>query len=60
MDKICRKIAEGILDGTLADRDAIQAEKIRLCGEARAERMPSNSEILELIPEDRRTRCSGC
>ena len=54
MDRICRKIAEGILNGTLADKDAIQAEKIRLCGEIRAERMPSNSEILALIPEDRR------
>ncbi len=59
MDKICRKIADGILDGTLADRDAIQAEKIRLCGEVRAARMPSNSEILALIPQDSRDRVLG-
>lgn len=59
MDDICRQIADRILDGTLTDRDAVQAEKIRLCGERRSERLPSNSEILALIPEDRREQAIG-
>ena len=59
MDEICSRIAESILNGALCDRDAIQAEKIRLCGEFRAARMPSNSEILAHIPEDRRDRFLG-
>ena len=54
---VAERIAEALLSGEVADRDSLQRLKMRLCSECSPDKVPSNSEILALIPEGSRKAC---
>ena len=51
-----RELLDKILNGSIADRDALQAEKMRMCGRWKLKDVPQNSFILSCArPEERDT-----
>jgi len=50
--RACEELIEGILDGSI-DRDNLEAEKTRVCGEHSSPKVPKNSELLDRAPEGR-------
>jgi elongator complex protein 3 len=51
--RVCEALVERILDGEV-DRDNLEQEKLAVCSEFSAPKVPKNAAILEHAPEDRR------
>ena len=52
--RFARELIDKVLSGSIRDRDALQAEKMRMCGRYRLKDVPQNSFILSNVTEDER------
>lgn len=50
-DNIAERLLKALRAGEVTDRDGFQRLKMKLCAEYGAEKVPSNSEVLALVPE---------
>ena len=53
-DDVARCIIEAIRAGDVTDRDSLQRLKMQLCSKYGPDKVPPNSEVLALVPEDER------
>lgn len=49
-----KEIAEMILSGKIRNKEQLNREKVKIAGKYKMNRIPSNTEIMHLIPEERR------
>lgn len=54
LEGLSRTLIDGILSGRIRDRDALQAEKVRLCRRFSLDEVPRNSDILAYASDDER------
>ena len=54
LEGLSRTLIDGILSGRIRDRDALQAEKVRLCRRFSLDEVPRNSDILAYAGDDER------
>ena len=52
--RFARELIDKVLSGSIRDRDALQAEKMRMCGRYHLKDVPQNSFILSNVTEDER------
>ena len=51
-DDVARCIIEAIRAGDVTDRDSLQRLKMQLCSKYGPDKVPPNSEVLALVPEE--------
>lgn len=51
---VAERLLDAVLSGEVKDRDGLQRLKMKYCSQYGADKVPSNSEILALVPEDRK------